>query len=357
VQVATRSLFVMFSTLAGLGHESILDSSAVSTIGITRQPSPSGFSSDGVATATNITLNLQNSARTIILPGRHVAATEGFFPQQNQHDRPSSASYGSRAASVSLSMSSDWQSPFSLPDPLAFDDSRACTILTNRQARPTIIVLKIVVDTCEALEADSMPASTMTVGENLPLEVNLPMSSHSSTFAPESSYQGVPETPSAPRSSNDQTCTMYVPYRPWYKPLDRADSRVDLISVKESVNGRYEADSTVMGEVAPSPKLAAETEAEPTYPPMPTRLPPPPPSLPVARSKRKPLVPPRRRVHLIGDSTDPAKQSCHVKRVSRSSVSLDTSVGAPPGDHATPMIPTLPFLDELKYVLERDSTP
>jgi hypothetical protein len=99
VQVATHSLFVMFSTLAGLGHESILGSSAVSTIGITRQPSPSGFSSDGIATATNITSNLQNSARIIILPDRHVAATEGFFPQQNQHDRPSGASYGSRASS------------------------------------------------------------------------------------------------------------------------------------------------------------------------------------------------------------------------------------------------------------------
>jgi hypothetical protein len=357
VQVATHSLFVMFSTLAGLGRESILDSSAVSTIGIARQPSPSGFSSDGVATATNITLNLQNSARMISLPGRHIVATEGSLPQRNQHDRPSGASYGSRAASVSLSMSSDWQSPFSLPDPLAFDDSRACTILTNRQARPTIIVPKIVVDTCEASEADSMPASTTTVDEKLPPEFDLPTSSHSSTFAPEQSYQGVPESPSAPRMSNAQTCTMYVPYRPWYKPLDRADSRVDLINVKESVNGRYEADSTAMGEVASSPKLAAETEAEPTSPPMPTRLPPPPPSPSVARSKRKPPVPPRRRVYLIGDSTNQAKQGCRVGRAPQSSTPLMTCVDDSLGDCTIPTTPALPYLDELKHVLERSPAP
>jgi hypothetical protein len=252
VQVATHSLFVMFSNVAGLGHESILDSNAVSRIGITRQPSPSGFSSDGVATATNITLSLQNSARMISLPGHHVVATDGFLPQRNQHDRPRSASYGNHAARVPLSLSSDWQSPFSLPDPLAFDDSRACTILTDRHARPATIVAKIVVDTCEALEVDTMPASIITVDENIPPGVSLPTSSRILAHAPEQSYQGVPETPSAPRTNDDLPCTMYVPYRPWCKPLDRADSRVDLITAKESMEGRYEADSTVMGTISSS---------------------------------------------------------------------------------------------------------
>jgi hypothetical protein len=258
VQVATHSLFVTFATFAGLEDNSFPDSNDLSTPGTTRQPSPFGFSRDEVATATNVTLNLQNSTRLISLPGHHVTATDGFLPQWNQHGRPSGASYGSRAASVPLSMSSDWRSPFSLPDPLAFDDSGACTILTDRHARPTIIVPKIVVDTCGPSDFDTVPASIITVDENLPPEVNLPTPSRSSAHAPEQSYQGFPETPSSPRTSDDPTCTMYVPYRPWYEPLGRADSRVDLMSVKESVNGRYEADSTVMGTISSSPTPADE---------------------------------------------------------------------------------------------------
>jgi hypothetical protein len=357
VQVATHSLFVTFATFAGLEDNSFPDSNDLSTPGTTRQPSPFGFSRDEVATATNVTLNLQNSARMISLPGHHVTATDGFLPQRNQHSRPSGASYGSRAASVPLSVSSDWQSPFSLPDPLAFDDSRACTILTDRHARPTIVVPKIVVDTCEALEVDNMPASIITVDENLPLGVNLPTLPRSSAHALEQSYQVVSETPCAPRTNDDPTCTMYVPHRPWYKPLGRADSRVDLISVKESVNGRYEADSTVMVEAASSPEPATKTDAEQSYPPMPQRSPPPPPSPSVARSKRKPPVPPRRRVYLIGDSTDPAKQSCRVKRAPQSSAPLMTCVDAPLGDGAIPATPALPYLDQLKHVLELDPAP
>jgi hypothetical protein len=90
---------------------------------------------------------------------------------------------------------------------------------------------------------------------------------------------------------------------------------------------------------------------------MPKRSPPPPPSPSAARSKRKPPVPPRRRVYLIGDSTDPAKQSCHVKRAPQSSISPITCVGASPGDSAIPRILALPHLNELKHVIELDPAP
>jgi hypothetical protein len=360
VQAATHSLFITFATLAKFGNDSILDSNEVSTLGTSRQPSPSGFSSNGVAMATNVTLSLQNSARMISLPGHHVTTTDGFSPQRDQHGRLSSigSSHGRRDPSVFSSMSSDWESPFSLPDPLAFDDSKACTILTGRHARPTLMVPKIVVDTCAASEIDNVPVSIFEANNNPPYEISMPASPRGSTQDPEQRCQEIPDTPSAPRMSDHrQTCTMYVPYRPWYKPLDRADSRVDLIRMKESVNGRYEANSTVTGEVASPRTPSAETKTKQFYPPMPKRSPPPPPPPLAARNKRKPSVPPRRRVYLVANSTDPAKQICQVAEASQPSAPLDACVDASPGDGATPMIPTLPFLDELKQVLERNTTP
>lgn len=361
VQVATHSLFVAFTNLIGLGSGPMLGPDEPSTAAILRQSSPSGFSSDEVGTATNMTLSIQNSARIISLPGHHPCGPDDFSPHRTQNGkRASSRSWdGSRVSSAPLPMPVDWQSPFSLPDPLAFDNSRACTMLTDRYTRPATTIPKIMVETCEVADTDSLPLSIHIADKSPPHKANPLVSQHCPTDSFERRYSVTPGSPHDVTHANDSpTSTMYIPYRPWYKPLDRTDSRISPISAQGLSNARYKAGLTVIGAVAPPFRPIAELETDLSHPPMPTRSPPPPPSLPLlVRSKRKPPVLPRRRASLVEGSKDSTNQDHLVKRALHSSSRLVTHVSAPSGGPATPNIVVLPYLDELKQVLESEPSP
>jgi hypothetical protein len=148
-------------------------------------------------------------------------------------------------------MPADWQSPFSLPDPLAFDDSRACTILMDPHVRS--FIPEIVVNTCDTVDND-VPISAETANENLPLEVDTLISEKCSTNdAGRRHSEDSALPPSARREGEIEievgagpACTMYVPYRPWYETVNKMDSRLDLYSVQESSDSQYEMEATAI---------------------------------------------------------------------------------------------------------------
>ena len=76
VQVITHSLSCMFESLFNPRRTINTETNGMPTASIARQSSASGGSSEGVTTATNVTLRLPNSARIISLAGRH-PLTEG----------------------------------------------------------------------------------------------------------------------------------------------------------------------------------------------------------------------------------------------------------------------------------------
>jgi hypothetical protein len=228
--------------------------------------SPSEISREGLTTATNVTARLQNSSRMIRLSSRRQFATSNSSRQRakDSEREPNQSSRSSCRTHALSPMPADWQSPFSLPDPLTFDDSRACTILMDPRVRP--IIPEIVVNTCGTADND-VPISAETANENLPLEVDTLVSEDCSTNDSERRHSEDSVLPPSARREGEieievragPACTMYVlPYRPWYETVNKMDSRLDLYSVQESSDSQYEMEATAIKTAVASTELITE---------------------------------------------------------------------------------------------------
>ena len=251
-------------------------------------------------------------------------------------------------------MPADWQSPFSIPDPLAFDNSRACTILTDPRLLSTSTVPDIVVSTC-AKSDNNVLEPTDILQECLSLECETPTLEDcpgsdqvcASNLLPQSSTRRESENGTGP------PCTMYVPYRPWYEPTNKIEKHLEFNTVQEPSDDRHEVGpSGVVMARASSRPIGSQKTKQPD-PPAPLRLPPIPPPSPIARSRRKPPVPPRRRAYRVADSEHLMQQSHHRKEASHATAQPVTRLSAQIGADFTTNSVKLPYLDELKCVLNR----
>lgn len=344
VQVATHSLSVVFEALVGTSQLIDPEANVLPTTSITQQTSDPGDSGNGVSTATNVTLRVRNSARIISLSGgRPVGVASGSLSLEHNDRELTRSPFRSRRALTAPPMPADWHSPFSVPDPLAYDTSRACTMLTDYHVRPKTTVPKIYVSKYDGADNDS-PVSADTAKERSSLDTHSQASEHWMTDVPQRRYSK--DSSSARReteASEGAACTMYVPYRPWYEPIKKMDSHLDMHSVQENSDGPYEANLTPTRAATTSPGVITEQESERSSPPtpMPTRSPPPPPLSQLVRSKRKPPVPPRRR-----------RQSLLTKETSHTSAPLFARTSARVVQDSISGLVKLPYLDELKHVLK-----
>jgi hypothetical protein len=364
VQVVTHNLSCLFESLVHSGQTINPETNGVPTASIARQSSASGGSSDGVTTATNVTLRLQNSARIISLANRRPSTADDSSGQCVRHKErmPDQPPRSSRDNHTLSSMPADWQSPFSLPDPLAFDNTRACTILTDPRVHPTIP--KIVVNACSTAD-DNMHTPIEMANENLPLEFSPLVSEDCSTDCSKRRDSGDPAPPLNARQERkvegevraSPGCTMYVPYRPWYEPINKVDTRLDLHSVQETSDRKHEIDATAKQAATASSGFNTKPQTERLNPSMPLRSPPPPPVLPIVRSRHKPRVPPRRRAYCVVGSTPLTKQECPKRVSSHTAAPLNTRIGAHMKQDSTPGLVKLPYLDELKRVLDGKPLP
>jgi hypothetical protein len=341
VQVATHSLSISFEGLVGTGRLNYLGASDVPLTSV-EPPSHPGISRNGLSTATNVTLRVRNSARIISLSGgRPVGVATGGLSLEHNDRESNQSPFGSRRAFTVPPMPADWHSPFSVPDPLAYDASRACTMLTDPRVRPATTVPKIVVNGCDAAD-DREPNWTDSAEKCWSPEVMSPALKEHSIRASERHY---PENPSSTRHENEAragvACTMYVPYRPWYEPIKKMDSHLDMYSVQELSDDRHEADPTSASTATPSPSVITEEEAEDSSMPMPIRSPPSLPLSQIVRNKRKPPVPPRRR-----KKRSPTRETSHMP------VSLIVRTGARVVEGSISGLVKLPYLDELKQVFK-----
>lgn len=323
VQVATHSLSVVFEALVGTQRLNNKEVSRLPSASIVQQSPAHGASRDGVATATNVTLRVRNSARIISLSGgRPVGVANGGLSMEHIDRELTRSPFRSRRALTAPPMPADWHSPFSVPDPLAYDTSRACTMLTDYNVRPKTTVPKIFVSKCDEAE-NGLQLSTDTAKERSSLEIHSPALEHWTVDTPQRRYsEDSSSTRHESEASAGTACTMYVPYRPWYEPIKKIDSHLDMHSVQEHSDGQSEVDLAL---TRTSPGVITDQESQESNPVMPIRSPP---SLSqLVRSKRKPPVPPRRR-----------RRSCSTK---------ETVVE----DSISDLV-KLPYHDELKHVLK-----
>jgi hypothetical protein len=347
VQVATHSLFVSFEALVGTGRLNDSEASGLPSTSIVPQSPQPVVSTDGLSTATNVTLRVRNSARIISLSGGRpvgVAADGLYRPslEENDHE-PNQLPFRSRRALTAPPMPADWHSPFSVPDPLAYDTSRACTMLTDYRVRPKTTVPKIFVSKCDTPD-NALPVLADAAGGLSSLETKSPALEHWTTHAPKRRYsEDSSRNSHESEASAGAACTMYVPYRPWYEPIKKMDNHLDMHSVQEHSDSQHEVDSTSTKNATSSSSTTTEQngENERSSPPMPVRSPPLPPLSQIVRSKRKPPVPPRRR-----------RQSCPTKETSHTPASLIARTGARIVEESVSGLVKLPYLDELKHVLK-----
>lgn len=215
-----------------------------------RRSRVSETSSDGgsvtqhVATAANMTLS--NSAR--------IVSVGGLFPQETDDSHVERVSESTQAltphrkAQAQCLHPPSWRKPFTLPDPLAFDDSKAFTLLTGRRNYP---------------HGNALPPKDRMSGEVAPHETIARANALGTLFSfdsgtPREALNGRPRRwsgSSRPRKSftgpegrqpgmlhDRPETTMYVPYRPWYssqatpapdtKPPFRRDSAADLSRIQ-----------------------------------------------------------------------------------------------------------------------------
>jgi hypothetical protein len=229
IQVAAHRMSVSFEAPAGVGRLNHPGVSETPTNSIVQQSLHSGTSREGLSTATNVTLRVRNSARIISLSGgRPVCVAAGGRPVEDDDREPNQSLFGSRRDFTVPPMPADWHSPFSVPDPLAYDASRACTMLTNHHICPRTTVPKIVVNGCDAADYFN-PSWDDTAEQRWSPRVLSPALEDNSTRASERHY---PENPPSTRHENDAragaACTMYVPYRPWYEQSKKMDSYLDM---------------------------------------------------------------------------------------------------------------------------------
>jgi len=344
VQVVTHSLSVIFEALIGRSQLNNAEAGGLPSTSITHQPSHTGDSRNGVSTATNVTLRVRNSARIISLSGgRPVGVASGGLSLEHNDRELTRSPFRSRRALTAPPVPADWHSPFSVPDPLAYDTSRACTMLTDYHVRPKTTVSRIFVSKCDEAD-DDPPVLADTAKERSSLDIHSPVLEHWTTDVPQRRHsEDSSSTRRGSEASAGAACTMYVPYRPWYEPIKKMDSHLDMQSVQEHSDDPHEADPTPTRAAITSPSAIIEPETERSSPPtpMPTRSPPPPPLSQLVRNKRKPPVPPRRR-----------RQSCPMKETSDTRASLLARTGARVVQDSISGLVKLPYLDELKHVLK-----
>lgn len=334
--MATHSLSVVFEALITTSQLNNAEADGQPSTSITQQPSLSG----------NVTLRARNSARIISLSGgRPVGVASGGVSLEHNDRDLTQSPFRSRRAHTAPPMLADWHSPFSVPDPLAYDTSRARTMSTDYYVRPKTTVPRIAVSKYDEAD-DDLPVLTGTAKERSSLDVHSPALEHWTNDTPQRRYSE--DSLSTRRESEagaGATCTMYVPYRPWYEPIKKMDSHPDIYSVQEHSDGQYQADQTPMSVATTSPSVIIEQNSEQSSPPTttPTCSPPPPRLSQLARSKRKPPVPPRRR-----------RQSCPTKEISDTRASLLARTGARVVQDSISGLVKLPYLDELKHVLKGD---
>ena len=296
-------------------------------------------------------MQVRNSARIISLSGgRPVGfATGGLSMEEDDHDE---SHYGSRKSYATSPTSTDWQSPFSIPDPLTYDTTRACTMLTDHHVRPKTTIPRIFINGCDLSNKD---ASFLTdvVHQRSSLEFHSPTLKDRSTHAPKRRYsENSTNTRHESEARADAACTMYVPYRPWYEPIKKMDSRLDMHSVQEPIDTTYEAYPTSVQNATTSSVVTTEQKLEQASPPMPIRSPPPAPLSTILRNKRKPPAPPRRRAYSVASSTHPGKQIDTTKEPSCTPVLLIAHTGAHAAEGSTSGPVKLPYLTELKRFLD-----
>ena len=225
VQVAAHSLSVVFETLVGTGQLNNPEAEGPPSTSITQQPSLSGDSKNGVSTATNVTLRVRNSARIISLSGgRPVGVASGGLSLEHNDRELTRSPFRSRRAFTAPPMPDNWHSPFSVPDPLAYDTSRACTMLTDYHVRPKTAVPKIYVSKYDEAD-DGLSVLADTVKERSSLDIHSSALDHWATDTPQRRHsEDSSSTRRESEASAGAACTMYVPYRPWYEPIKKMDS-------------------------------------------------------------------------------------------------------------------------------------
>ncbi|KAM0709915.1 hypothetical protein Q7P35_003958 [Cladosporium inversicolor] len=342
VQVASHNLSVVFESLTGTGLVNSTGGDGLPSSSVTQQPSHSRVSRKGLSTATNVKLRVRNSAKMISLSGgRPVVVATDHLSMEDSKRELNQSPYDRRGSFTVPPMPADWHSPFSVPDPLAYESSRACTILTDPRIRP---IPKIVFNGCNSADKVETLSDHVTHDHSSP-EVHLPALEDSSNIAPELYYsENSPSTNHESEASAGAASTTYVPYRPWYEPIKKMDSHLDMYSVQELSDSQHEAEPASMENATPSTDATTEQKNGKSSPPVPIRS-----SLSVllsqiARSKRKPPVPPRRR-----------RQSCPMKEMSHTPVSLIARTGVRVIEGSISGLVKLPYLDELKHVLKGNS--
>lgn len=298
-----------------------------------------------------MSLSMRSPVRPNSFSGHHPPRTEDFLAKHENRE-PGWSSHRSHMPSAFSPMLADLRSPFLLPDPLTLDSSRACAMLTDDHMRPATAP-EIVVNVCGVVD-NNVPFLPNVVDENLPLENHSAALENSSTHFSDRRRSGDSTPPSnalqREGTCEGSACTMYVPYRPWYEPINKTDSGVNLHSVHELSDGQHEADSTRTRFTTAASRFVAD-EPERPNPEVPIRSPPPPPLPMIVRSRRKPPVPPRRRADRVADPTPSADRNSPTKRTSHTPASLIPPICAHEEERSTSGTSKLPYLDELKHVL------
>lgn len=178
-------------------------------------------------------------------------------------------------------------------------------------------------------------------------EVHSPALEESSTLAPELYYsENSSSTRHESEASAGASSTTYVPYRPWYEPIKKMDSHLDMHSVQELSDSQHEAEPASTENATTPTDVTPEQKNEKSSPPVPTRSSLSVPLPQIARSKRKPPVPPRRR-----------RQSCPTKETSHKPALLIARTGLRVVEDSISGLVKLPYLDELKHVLKGKPLP
>lgn len=353
LQVAIRSLSTAFDNISRPQDGRKTGLSGRSDPIDTCEPSPPVSSTDDVESSTDATFDSRGPIEKTSLIGLHPAQSSEPLPDRiEEGDKSAGLSLSSTRVSPSYpAMPAKWPSPFAFPDPLAFDDSKAYTILTTRSARPTPIVPTITINSIDDTRLKGpLPSNAATDDsalDNRPYETQSSLSS-----GPKRRDSKLPKPPVDERystASESLPTTMFVPYRPWFKPLNHVDSESDLNETLYPGSHQSEAHSKDMRAPAASFELDAgisglsrtsveygmvspvicEDQCERStlkhrIPPMPSRAPPKPPPkvtkdadttppipsrtpprLPrrIIKDKDKPPIPPRRRDHCLASSS------------------------------------------------------
>lgn len=364
----------------------------------TCEPSPPVSSTDDVETSTDAICDSRDHNEHISFPAQSGEPLQGRI---EEGETPASLSrYSNRVPPSYPAILAKWQTPFAFPDPLAFDDSKACTILTTRSARPTSIVPKIVINSTDDTRLQE-PLPPIVATDDSALDIKPPETQSSLSSGPKRRDSKLPKPLVDERCSPDSESpptTMFVPYRPWFKPLKHVDGESDLNETLYPGIDQFEAHSSGTRAPAASFELDAGTSAvsqpsmeygmistvickedcEQSIPPMPSRMPPKPPPkvtkhkhttppmpsrapprLPreIAKGTYKPPIPPHRRDHCLASSSPLAMRKHPIKYSCRASVPSPYRIEALSRADTKLNVDKVPYIDELQHAVKHYTVP